>query len=163
MKENMLFDQLEFARHITLKVAEGVTEENADIVPEGFPNSLRWQLGHILASVEGIVFHFANESVNMPETYGALFDRGTRPSDWNTTPPTLEEIKSLLAKQMSRVKETFEGRLDEKLANPLPLGPTMQLETIGELIGFAAFHESEHIGVMKSLKNAVKDASVVNG
>lgn len=155
MTEKMIFDQLEFARTITLKVAEGITEENADLIPEGFPNSLRWQLGHIYTSVEGIVFHFANETMNLPENYSTLFNTGTRPADWNTTLPTIEEIKSLLSKQVKRVRETFEGRLDEKIANPLPIGP-LKLETIGELISFASFHESEHIGIMKTMLHAVK-------
>jgi hypothetical protein len=155
MNEKMLFDQLEFARMITLKVAEGITEENADLIPDGFPNSLRWQLGHIYTSVEGIVFHFANETMNLPQNYGELFNTGTRPVDWNTTPPTIEEIKSLLSEQMKRVRETFEGRLDEKIQNPLPIGP-LTLETIGELISFASFHESEHIGVIKTMNHAVK-------
>lgn len=30
MNEKMLFDQFEFARNVTLKVAQGITEENAD-------------------------------------------------------------------------------------------------------------------------------------
>jgi hypothetical protein len=60
---------------------------------------------------------------------------------------------------VQRVRETFEGRLDEKLANPLPIGP-LQLETIGELISFASFHESEHIGVIKTMKHAVKSGVV---
>jgi hypothetical protein len=155
MNEKMIFDQLEFARNITFKVAEGITEENADLIPDGFPNSLRWQLGHIYTSVEGIVFHFANETMTLPQNYGELFNTGTRPTDWNTTPPTIEEIKSLLSEQVKRVRETFEGRLDEKIANPLPIGP-LQLETIGELISFASFHESEHIGVIKTMNHAVK-------
>ncbi|GGB61626.1 DinB family protein [Fictibacillus barbaricus] len=157
MNEKMIFDQLEFARNITFKVAEGITEENADLIPDGFPNSLRWQLGHIYTSVEGIVFHFANETKNLPRNYGELFNTGTKPVDWNTTPPTIEEIKSLLSEQVKRVRETFEGRLDEKIANPLPIGP-LKLETIGELISFASFHESEHIGIIKTMNHAVKSS-----
>jgi DinB superfamily len=155
MNEKMLFDQLEFARNITFKVAEEITEENADLIPDGFPNSLRWQLGHIYTSVEGIVFHFANETMNLPQNYGELFNTGTKPVDWNTTPPAIEEIKCLLSEQVKRVRETFEGRLDEKIANPLPIGP-LTLKTIGELISFASFHEREHIGVIKTMNHAVK-------
>ncbi|WP_413305620.1 DinB family protein [Bacillus sp. 1P10SD] len=155
MNEKMLFDQFEFARNVTLKVAQGITEENADVIPAGFPNSLRWQLGHIYASVEGIVFHFANEMPNLPEGYMELFNTGTRPSEWTITPPSIEELLPLLAEQIKRVKETFTGRLDEKLAQPLPIGP-LTLETIGELLSFASFHESEHIGIIKSLQNSLK-------
>jgi uncharacterized damage-inducible protein DinB len=154
MNEKMLFDQFEFARNVTLKVAQGITEENADVIPNGYSNSLRWQLGHIYVSVEGIVFHFANEIPNLPEGYMELFNTGTKPSEWKSTPPSIEEILPLLSEQVKRVRETFSGRLDEKIAQPLPIG-SLQLETIGELLSFASFHESEHIGIIKSLKNAL--------
>ncbi|MGG1674881.1 DinB family protein [Neobacillus sp. NRS-1170] len=155
MNEKMLFDQFEFARNVTLKVAQGITEENADVLPAGAPNSLRWQLGHIYVSVEGMVFHFANETPNLPDGFMELFNTGTRPSEWKTNPPAIEEILPLLSEQVKRVKETFTGRLDEKIAQPLPIGP-LKLETIGELLSFASFHESEHIGIIKSLKNSLK-------
>lgn len=155
MNEKMIFDQFEFARDNTFHVANDITEENADVIPNEFPNSLRWQLGHIYASVEGIVFHMANESPNLPEGYGELFNRGTRPADWKITPPKLDEIMPLLSEQVNRVKETFTGRLNEKLSQPMNLG-SLTLETVGELLSFASFHENEHIGCIKSLKNAVK-------
>jgi hypothetical protein len=155
MNEKMLFDQLEFARNITLHLAKDISEQDSDLIPSGYPNSLRWQLGHIYTSIEGIVFHFADETMNLPEGYSELFNTGTRPSEWKTTPPMLEEIIPLLSEQINHVKETFSGRLEEKIAKPLPVGP-LKLETIGELLSFASFHESEHIGIIKSLKNALK-------
>ncbi|WNB92594.1 DinB family protein [Bacillus sp. NEB1478] len=155
MKERIIFEQFEFARNLTLLVAKETTEENADVIFKGFPNSLRWQFGHIFTSVEEIVFKSSNETINSPEKYGELFNQGTRPSEWKTNPPAIEEIVRLLSEQLKRVKETFYGRLDEKLTEPLIAGP-LTLETIGDLLSFAAFHESEHIGVIKSLLNALK-------
>ncbi|MBY0147496.1 DinB family protein [Neobacillus niacini] len=155
MNEKMIFDLFEFARNATLKVAQGITEENADIIPNGFPNSLRWQLGHIYVAVEGIVFHFSNETPNLPDGYLDLFKTGTKTTGWNITPPSIEELIPLLSEQVNRVKETFAGRLDEKIANPFTMG-SLKLETIGELLSYASFHESEHTGIVKSLKNALK-------
>jgi hypothetical protein len=51
----------------------------------------------------------------------------------------------LLSEQVNRIKETFAGRLDEKVANPFTAG-SLKLETIGELLSYASFHESQHIG-----------------
>ncbi|MFP7296760.1 DinB family protein [Neobacillus niacini] len=155
MNEKMIFDLFEFARNNTLKVAQGITEENADIIPNGYPNSLRWQLGHIYVAVEGIVFHFSNEIPNLPEGYMDLFKTGTKTTDWNATPPSIDELITLLSEQVNRVKETFAGRLEEKIANPFTMG-TLKLETCGELLSYTSFHESEHIGIIKSLKNALK-------
>jgi hypothetical protein len=157
MNESKIFDQFEYARNATLKAAEGITEEIGDIIPNGYPNSLRWQLGHIYVAVEGIVFHFSNEIPNLPEGYMNLFKTGTKTTDWNTTPPSIEELISLLSEQVNRVKETFAGRLDEKITNPFTMG-SLKLETIGELLSYASFHESEHIGIVKSLKNALNVA-----
>jgi uncharacterized damage-inducible protein DinB len=157
MNKKMIFDLFEFARNATLKAAQGITDENADIIPNGFPNSLRWQLGHIYVAVEGIVFHFSNETPNLPDGYLDLFKTGTKTSGWNITPPSIEELIPLLSEQVNRVKETFTGRLDEKIANPFPMG-SVKLETIGELLSYASFHESEHIGIIKSLKNALNVA-----
>lgn len=155
MNEKLIFDLFEFARNNTLKVAEGITEENADIIPDGYPNSLRWQLGHIYVAVERIVFHFSNEIPNLPEGFIDFFKPGSKTTDWNLTPPSIEEILPLLSKQLIRVKETFEGRLDEKIENPFTMG-SLKLETIGELLSYATFHENEHIGTIKSLKNGLK-------
>ncbi|WP_335869103.1 DinB family protein [Bacillus sp. 2205SS5-2] len=155
MNENLLMNQFEFARMIILNVGNEVTEEIADIIPKGFPNSLRWQLGHVYVTVEEILFYFANEKMNLPADYSELFSRGTKPSSWSSEPPAIEELFTLLKEQQSRVKETFSNRMDEKLSQTFEAGP-LKLETIGEVLLFALFHESEHIGCIKSLKNAVK-------
>jgi hypothetical protein len=47
MKEEMIFNILEKVRANTLQNAEGITEEAADRMPEGFNNTIRWHLGHI--------------------------------------------------------------------------------------------------------------------
>ncbi|MFF3923476.1 DinB family protein [Paenibacillus lactis] len=47
MMNEALLNQLDFARASTLAAAKDVTEQEADIVPEGFANSIRWNLGHI--------------------------------------------------------------------------------------------------------------------
>jgi len=157
LSETILIRQFELARNSTLQLAKDITEENADLMPKGFKNSLRWQLGHIYTSVEGLLFHFANESVTLPDGYGELFNTGTKPADWKGNPPQIEELVPLLVEQLNRVKETFTGRSSEKLSKPVELGP-MKFETIGELLSFVSLHESEHQGRIKSLKDGIQAA-----
>lgn len=56
--ESHLFKQMDFVRGQTLKLMEGVTEEQADVIPEGFRNSIRWNLGHIYVVTERIAFQY---------------------------------------------------------------------------------------------------------
>jgi hypothetical protein len=155
MNEQSLFSQYEFVRQGILRTINDVTEEMAKEIPEGFPHNILWQIGHVNVSLEQIVFHFAGEQVNLPEGYADLFSRGTSPADWKTEPPTLETLRLQLSDQMDRLKQTFANRLDEKIAQPFEAGP-LKLDTIGELILFSLFHESEHVGGIKGLKNGLK-------
>lgn len=157
MNENVLLKQFEIVRGSTLQLAQDITEENADLVPNGLPNSLRWQLGHVYSSVEGLLFGSAGESVQLPEGFGELFGYGTKPSDWKGNVPKIEELVSLLSEQAGRVKETFAGRLDERLGKPFQLGP-LQFDTIGELLSFISIHEGEHHGRVKALKDILKNS-----
>ncbi|TKD72296.1 DinB family protein [Pseudalkalibacillus hwajinpoensis] len=156
--ENNVMKQFEMTRTFLLMGAEKITEEHADLIPEGFPNSLRWQLGHVYVALEQLLFLQTGEKANLPEGYGEMFSRGTSPKDWTTEPPKLDELKSNLSAQLGRLKETFQGRLEDEIPQPFKVGP-YELTTIGEVLLFAIYHESEHNGCMKGLKNSIKGAS----
>lgn len=151
MKDEVVLAQFEFGRNGILKEAAEVTEEIADIVPTGLSNSLRWQMGHVLLSTEQLLFYFSGESMEVEEGYNELFASGTRPADWNKDAPSVEQLHTQLTEQMTRIRSTFEGRLDEEIEKPFKAG-TLELHTIGELLLFVLFHESEHRGIMKVMK-----------
>ena len=46
-RHEVLFNQLNSYRSYILHVLENVTKEEADIVPNGFNNNIRWNMGHI--------------------------------------------------------------------------------------------------------------------
>jgi len=48
MDEKSQFDHMGFGRTHALLVAEDATEDRADVVPAGFRNNIRWNLGHVL-------------------------------------------------------------------------------------------------------------------
>jgi hypothetical protein len=46
-RHEVLFNQLESYRSYILGVLENVSGEEADEIPKGFNNKIRWNLGHI--------------------------------------------------------------------------------------------------------------------
>ncbi|MDQ1000291.1 putative damage-inducible protein DinB [Neobacillus niacini] len=46
-RHEVLFNQLESYRSYILGVLENVTEDKAAVIPKGFNNNIRWNLGHI--------------------------------------------------------------------------------------------------------------------
>ena len=66
MMDHFVFNQLEFVRSQTLKLAEGVSEKAADLVPDGFRNNIRWHLGHIYVVLERLAFKYDAMPLDMP-------------------------------------------------------------------------------------------------
>ncbi|TMU83950.1 DinB family protein [Bacillus sp. BHET2] len=155
MDEHMLFQQMEFIRMRTVAALEATTEQQADEIPDGFKNSIRWNLGHILLSQENLLYSFVdeNEHRSLPPEYGELFGFHTSPETWNTlTPPTLKELREKLEAQPKRLKEAFSSRLDEVGKKPFVLGGNTTLTTLGEVLSFANWHEGLHQGTITSIK-----------
>ncbi len=149
----MLFGQNGFVRLRTLKALEATTEAMADEVAVGHKNSIRWNLGHILVSQENLMYLYgASEPGQLPSEYNDLFKGGTKPSDWKTQPPSLDKLHSLLEEQQTRLENRFGEHLNEKIAKPFKMGPTFEINTIGEILNFTIWHEGLHQGAITSIK-----------
>lgn len=154
MNEEMIFQQLRFIRMRTLAALDATSEEMADVMPEGFANNIRWNLGHIYVTQEKLAYSFLNESPYLPDHYLDLFNARTNPTMWEVEAPSLSSLRSLLAEQLDRLEETFRGRLSEKGEKPFRLGENFEFTTLGEVLSFMSWHEGLHQGTITSLKRA---------
>lgn len=152
--EHFLFNQLAFVRRQTLKLLDGVTEELADRIPEGFRNNLRWNLGHIYVVCERLAFKQLNIPLHLPNGFTEQFEIGTSPS---TGPvafpvPSLSELETLLKEQQERIRTALAHRLQEKIVPPYTTTSGMVLETPEQFLSFNLYHEGMHISVIKLYK-----------
>lgn len=152
-----LFDQLAFVRSLCLQVVQDVSEQEADIIPDGFNNNIRWNLGHVYLVQEMLAFSTAGEEAKLPEGFKTWFSMGTKPGDWEQAPPTLPELCQLLTEQTESIAETFAGRLDEASVHPKNIR-NLSLQTIGEFLSFSIYHEGTHSQTMKMYKLLIRKA-----
>ncbi|KGP91460.1 hypothetical protein N780_19835 [Pontibacillus chungwhensis BH030062] len=152
MNEEQIFQQVNLVRKGTLKELVGVTEEQADQQPEGFKNTIRWNLGHIYVVQNSLIAKFGGKSIETPSRYLKLFSPGTSPSDWQGDVPSLSELKQQLEEQPAKLKDTLTGQLDDKATEDF-----LSLQTVGEILTFSLYHEGVHTGTIKSLKGNMTD------
>lgn len=150
--EHYLFNQLAVARAQTLKITEGLPEEYADRIPEGFRNSIRWNLGHIYVALDRLAFQYIGLPLQQPQGFKELFEFRTSPSDpaWSGIVPSLQELRSLLGEQPDRIREALAGRMKDKAASPYTTSAGFTLETPEQFLSFALYHEGMHFGVLKT-------------
>ena len=151
-----LFNQLKVVRSNTINSLKELSESQADLVPEGFNNNIRWNLGHIYLVQEKFAFGFLPEPTQMPEGFTELFARDTRPSEWKVQPPTLPELIKLLEDQTTRIKDELDNRLDEAVAKPFNMPSGLILKTVGEFLTFSMYHEGQHVQTIRMLKKFIK-------
>lgn len=155
--EQTILHHMDTVREITMSSIEKIPEEIADVVPEGFNNNIRWNFGHIAVVQERLVYHVLGEKLNLPNEYVELFGPGTRPADWKETPPSLEEISTILTEQIARIKEFVPGRLSEKLPTPFQNRMGISFYTLGETLLFSFYHEAMHMETIKRIYKIISN------
>lgn len=150
--KKFIFTQLKVIRSTTLNAVKELNESQADTVPEGFNNNMRWNLGHVYLSQERFAFAFAQEPMVVPDGFLELFGRDSKPSEWKVQPPTLPALIQLLEDQTSRIEDKLNSRLDEVVSKPLIMPSGLILKTIAEYLTFSMYHEGMHVQTIRMLK-----------
>jgi len=149
-----LFNQLAYIRGQLFKAMDGVTEETADLIPEGFRNSIRWQLGHIYVIAERFAFQYVGLPLHLPEGYKEWFENGTSPlhAPASRVYPSLQDLKTLLVDQQDRMLEALNDRMQTKIVPSYTTSGGMTLETPEQFLSFDLYHEGMHFSVIKLYK-----------
>ena len=150
--------QLNFARIYTQGRLHSVKDGQWDIQPEGFHNTIRWNVGHIFVSMENLIHRGVPEYEICHPEWQSLFAPGTKPSDWTVEPPTNEELLAALSEQPARVKEFLAGKLDRQMPDVMSIGKLHDMATVEAVIQFAIWHEGIHAGIIFALSKITADS-----
>lgn len=154
MSQNILHTG-KLIHNMALQQIQAIPEELFDIQPPQFNNTIRWNVGHIIVSLNYFFSLAVPYSFELPESYGGLFATGTKPSDWTSTPPTKEELIKYISGQLESLEGISASALEEQLKAPVDLGK-MHFETAGELANFALMHEAMHLGNISSMLKVLR-------
>ncbi len=144
-----------YSRTSTLILLPKLEEEYWDIQPEGFPNTIRWNAGHVYAEADAFLKDAdKNYEVTRPE-YQTFFADGTRPSEWIGDVPTKDEIIAALIEQDKYIQAFFKEKLTEDADVVRDINKTL-LDTKDASLQFVTWHEGIHLGITKSIRDALK-------
>jgi hypothetical protein len=146
-----ILSQLNFARIYTNGKLKLVKEEQWDIQPEGFNNTIRWNMGHVFVSMETLVQKGLPEYEPVHPEWIPLFAPGTKPADWTVAPPSTEDLLSALAEQPARIKAALEGNLDKPLVESMKIGSFHEMANVHAIVQFAVWHEGIHSGIISAM------------
>lgn len=158
---DFLLQQFAFVREKTLLELEGITEEDANRIPDGFQNSIRWHAGHIYFVSERLGIELAGQPARGMDGFAEWFAHGTKPANWDTNPPILKELIIQLRTQPERVQLALNGRLNDAAVKPYTNSSGLKMETIGELVSCMLYHEGQHFQAIKTYKKLLGISSLL--
>jgi len=138
--------QLNFARIYTQGRLQAIEEEQWDIQPQGFNNTIRWNAGHIFTTMESLVKKGIPTYELVHPEWVQFFKGGTKPADWTLDPPTKEELLAALEQQPARVIDFLTGKLDQQMPESMKIGKFHEMSTVEAIIQFVIWHEGIHAG-----------------
>ncbi|WP_096435873.1 DinB family protein [Alteribacter populi] len=150
-RREVLFNQLESYRDGVLDVLDDVTEVEAEMVPKGFNNNIRWNLGHDYLDQYLWIQALTKEKGPVPEEFNSWFGFGTSPANFTTETPSVEELMILLKEQPAIMKQAYGERLEEEYA-PTEMG----MYTLEQVFIRTIFHEGMHLQVIMDLKKCIR-------
>ena len=145
--------QFNLTRSSLLTFIKDLDEDTLDIQSTYFNNTIRWHIGHVLATDEKFLFMYPKKQENIPAEYVELFASGTKPADWTTDAPKLDVLIQQLEEQQNRINEFNDLFWKSNVKFKVPFG---SIETQSDLLIMLSYHETEHLGKMKAMYQVVK-------
>lgn len=121
MSDQSLLLLLDEVRGKTLRLLQGVVDEEARWCPPELHNHVLWHAGHSFVLVESLAMEAVGELPQIPEGWFEIFSWKSNPAQvepyrW----PPLAQVISQLTGQHARLRRVIDGLSDEQLSRPLP-------------------------------------------
>jgi uncharacterized damage-inducible protein DinB len=152
---SIILGQFNKVRGWTIQISEKLSEEMVNIQPEGFNNTIKWHLGHLVTETEYFMFELSKRPMNIQDHYNDFFAPGTKPSNWQGQAPALTELIAELKDQLKRVNELPSDTFHQSLEKPVH-----GFTTVLDAASFSVLHESVHIGHIEAMERVLKNSEM---
>jgi len=132
---------------------ENYTLEQLNKIPQGFNNSLFWNLAHVIVTQQLLVYKLSGLPMAVSDEMVKKYSKGTQPEQ-DATQAEADLIKSLLFKTTDQIETDYNNGLFVNYQE-YPTSTGFVLKNAKGAIEFANFHEGLHVGVMMSIRKLV--------
>jgi hypothetical protein len=137
------------SRKIYLEFFDKYSLEQMNVVPDKFSNNIIWNIGHIIAAQQSLVYKTSNLPINIPEDFFDRYKPGTKPMR-AVSQNEAEEIKSILISMIDQTEaDLANGKFVSFTERNTLTG--FHLGNLQDALVFNNYHEGLHMGYIKSI------------
>jgi len=136
-----------------LEFLENYPLELLNRIPDGFKNNLIWNIGHIIAAQQGLVYKQSELPMRIPEEVYEKYRSGTVP-DGKATEEERQELKHLLISAIEQTENDLRNGIFQKY-NERTTGTGFHLANLEAALIFNNVHEGIHLGYMMAMRKSL--------
>ena len=140
-------------RRILTDIVTGLTEEQIEIIPQGFNNNILWNVLHVIVSQQILHYKLSGLDLLVDNDIVESCRKGTSPANWQST-PSLKKHFNLLAELPDALEQDYNSNKFENFQTYMT-STGFELKNIDDAIQFNNFHEGIHTGVILALRKFV--------
>lgn len=144
---------LRATRNNTLGIFAKHDLEQQNTIPTGLNNNMVWNAGHVVATMELLVYAMAGQKTPSDRDFIDRYRKGSRPEG-----PVSAEECSLIAEKLRTSVDQLEqdlGTLDFSNYKEYATSFGVTLSSVDDALAFNNMHEAMHLGTMLTLRNLV--------
>ncbi|MEO6549101.1 MAG: DinB family protein [Ferruginibacter sp.] len=147
------FEILTETRKHLLGLIADLSIDQLNKVPTGFNNNIAWNIGHMIASEQGVCYKRGGLPLVVDEKYFETYKPGTMPAA-DISIDEMETLKLLLLSTIEQLKADYNNKLFVNYGS-WTTRYGVQLSSIDDTINFLIFHDGLHCGYIMALKHLV--------
>jgi hypothetical protein len=144
------FDIALKTRTLFYKILETLTLDHLNKKPEGFNNTIFWNIKHVVITQQLLTYRLSGLPVLVSEVEIETYKKGTK-SEGKATIEDLELLKYQLFSTLEKTKEDYQKGLFKKYTE-YTVSTKSTLTNIDEALAFNNFHEGIHFGYILAMK-----------
>lgn len=158
-----MFDlnMMKTTREILVKMVSKLSHEELLMIPPGFNNNIIWNIGHICAIQQLLMYKNSGIKVHMREDQLKLFVKGTSSKDWGEGVVDIEYLKSFLIESFVILESDLKLGLhpDGIISQFQPYNTLtgVHIPDIESCLSFNFFHEGLHTGYAMAQRRAIQN------
>jgi hypothetical protein len=122
-------------------------------IPVGFKNNIFWNIAHVVATQQLLVYKLSKLEMLLPEEWVNEFKKETKP-ERNYSHEDLDYLKDVLYSTISQTEKDYNENNFKEFINYETTNKFL-LNCVEDSIQFNNFHEGMHLGIIMQMKKFV--------
>jgi len=145
---------LKVTRNNIIKDIANLSVEQFNVVPKGFNNNIIWNVAHLVATQQLLVYGLSGTPFVVPKEIIDLYRKGTAPTEV-VGKEQIEEYKSLLISTIGKMEQDYADGVFGENYRTYTTSYNITLNSVEEGIEFNNVHDAMHYGAIKLLLRMV--------